>query len=115
VIVWQICLWTYGQNAAPIDVYNNVANSWRSILRRKACCGSFAPLPKADDPRSKVLSRANLAGVVSRQSVAVGLPEDAWRKNDQYGIVPPCMMVRLMILKMLLAKDESRWWWSRWH
>jgi len=108
------------ENASPVDVYNNVANSLEkhpeteALLWQLALKG-FAPLPKADDPRAKVLSRAHLAGVVSRQSVAVGLPEDVWRKNDQYGIVPPCMMVRLMILKMLLVKDESRWWWHRWH
>jgi len=108
------------ENAAPVDVYNNVANSLEKhpetegLLWQLALKG-FAPLPKADDPRAKVLSRANLAGVVSRQSVVVGLPEDVWRKNDQYGLVPPCMMVRLMILKMLLVKDESRWWWNRWH
>jgi len=100
------------ENAASMDVYDNVSfvlgkhPETEGLLWELATTG-FAPLPNAHDPRAKVLSAANLAGVVNKQAVVVGLPKDAWRTYDHYGIVAPCMMLRLMILQMLLDKAES--------
>ena len=47
----------------------------------------FTPLKKRNDAVAEVLSRHNVAGVVMKSSLIVGLPKSVWRDGCKYGLV----------------------------
>ena len=54
-----------------------------------------------NEPVPQVLSRNNVAGVVKKASLNVGLPESVWDDGCEYGLVPNCQSTRLVIAKYL--------------
>jgi hypothetical protein len=55
----------------------------------------------------QVISRNNVGGVVQRKALVVGLPREAWGR-DQYGLVPATQAMRLAIAEELVLEAEKR-------
>jgi len=62
----------------------------------------FAPLSKRNDPVAEALSNHNVAGVVKKASLTVGLPKRVWKDDNDYGLVPSSQSTRLLIARYLV-------------
>ena len=62
----------------------------------------FTPLKKRNDAVAEILSRHNVAGVVMKSSLIVGLPKSVWRDGCKYGLVTTSQSTRLLIAEYLL-------------
>ena len=61
----------------------------------------FSPLVDIDESVAEVLSRHNVAGVVIKSSLNIGLPDSVWGDGCKYGLVPTSQSTRLLIAKYL--------------
>jgi hypothetical protein len=66
----------------------------------------FVPLQDRDDLIAEVLSRHNVAGVVKKASLNVGLPDSVWDDGVEYGLVPYSQSTRLLIAKYLVNNQH---------
>mmetsp|Transcript_11280 Transcript_11280/g.18944 ORF Transcript_11280/g.18944 Transcript_11280/m.18944 type:complete len:487 (-) Transcript_11280:289-1749(-) len=75
------------------------------VLEQLAVTG-FAGVLDREDPVAEVLSKNNVAGVVGRSSIVVGLPRDMWLGNE-YGLVPTSQTMRLRIAAKLYENNTE--------
>jgi hypothetical protein len=61
----------------------------------------FYPLKDIEEPVAEILSRHNVAGVVMKSSLNVGLPKSVWRDGCKYGLVTTSQSTRLLIAEYL--------------
>ena len=61
----------------------------------------FSPLVDIDESVAEVLSRHNVAGVVIKSSLNIGLPDSVWSDGCKYGLVPTSQSTRLLIAEYL--------------
>ncbi|KAJ1405284.1 hypothetical protein B484DRAFT_457106 [Ochromonadaceae sp. CCMP2298] len=64
----------------------------------------FAAIDKTSDPRAEMMVKKNVAGVVVKGSLVVGLPPEVWGCGAHCGLVPASQEVRLMIGEVLTRK-----------
>ena len=62
----------------------------------------FAPIKKRNDAVAEVLSKHNVAGVVMKTSLNIGLPKSVWSDGCKYGLVPYSQSTRLLIAECLV-------------
>jgi hypothetical protein len=66
----------------------------------------FAPLENLKDPIAEVLSKHNVAGVVIKASLNVGLPDSVWGAGCEYVLVPSSQSTRLVIAEYLVQNKH---------
>jgi hypothetical protein len=68
----------------------------------------FVPLRKRNDPVAELLSKNNVAGVVKKSSLNVGLSESVWDDGDgvEFGLVPSRQSMRLLIAEYLIENKH---------
>jgi hypothetical protein len=69
---------------------------------KKLSENGFAPIQKRDDAVAEVLSKHNVAGVVKKTSLNIGLPKSVWSDRCKYGLVPYRQSTRLLIAECLV-------------
>ena len=97
------------EDMVPIGLYSGIMkclkaeaeNKGITNLLRELAVHGWAPIDDATDPSAEIFSENNVAGVVSKQSLVVGLPRTVWAKGAKYGLVPASQQVRLMIGEVL--------------
>jgi hypothetical protein len=62
----------------------------------------FSPLKEDDEPVSEILSKHNVAGVVMKTALNIGLPKSVWSDGCKYGLVPTSQSTRLLIAEYLV-------------
>lgn len=62
----------------------------------------FAPIMKRNEPVAEILSKHDVAGVVMKTSLIIGLPSSVWNDTFKYGLVPTSQSARLVIAEYLV-------------
>jgi len=92
------------------DLTSNIAKCFRESVDKEIlvntlkllCEKGFCPLNDMDEPVAEVLSKNNVAGVVKKASLNIGLPKSVWSDECEYGLVPTSQSTRLLIAKYLV-------------
>lgn len=100
------------------DLTSNIANCFKDIrgnelgkerlinILKLLSKNGFYPLKEVDDQLAEVLSKNNVAGVVKKGSLIVGLPKSVWWSNKcKYGLVPTSQSTRLLIAEYLVDNN----------
>jgi hypothetical protein len=94
------------------DLTSNIAKCFREGVDKELlvntlkllCETGFCPLNDMEEPVAEVLSKHNVAGVVKKGSLNVGLPDSVWSNGCKYGLVPASQSTRLLIAEYLVGK-----------
>jgi hypothetical protein len=119
---YQLVWWTYlGYLPSPderfylfdADLTSNIAKCFKNVVDQDILISTlkllsetgFVPLKDVDDPLAELVSRNNVAGVVKKASVNVGLPDSVWDNGCKYGLVPTSQSTRLLIAEYLFHNE----------
>ena len=90
-------------------------------MMRSLAIHGFAGIPGRTDPRAELLTKHNVACVVSKSAFAPGVPPAAWTHGGADVLVPAGQSMRLVLawhlVKLKEAKSKAKKkaaWWSFW-
>ena len=66
----------------------------------------FVPLEDRDDPIAKIINKNNVGGVVAKSAMNIGLPMSVWDSGCDFGLVPTCHSIRILIAKYLIGNKH---------
>jgi hypothetical protein len=85
------------------DECKNDSKAALIVILKQLGENGFAPLKKRNDPLAEILSRNNIAGVVTNDAITIGLSKSVWTDGTEFGLVPSGQTMRLMIAKYLVV------------
>ena len=102
----QKCLkWSGGDGTDKVELKKRM----RSTLHQLAEKG-FVPTvgDTFEDPVEEVISQYNVGGVVTRESLVVGLRDDAWKETEvRTALIPSKQSIRLVIAYVLKVSNQN--------